>query len=92
MTNRSNYGSVAIRRVPAEGGNVYVPRYFGDNQKEPKYVKARERAVATFTSVNAIMRGKSIARLCAEASRTSRSNPRISESQLVKKISKILLN
>ena len=92
MANQSNYGSVAIRRVPAKCGNVYVPRYFGDSNKEPRHAKFRERTVAVFTNADAIMYSRSIARLCVQASRTSRREPRITESKLVSKISKLLLD
>ena len=92
MTNRSNYGSVAIRRVPTERGNVYVPRYFGDAHKEPKHVKARERTIATFTNADAMMYSKTIGRLCIQASKTLRRGSRITESQLVSKISKLLFD
>ena len=92
MTNRSNSGSVAIRRVQARYGNVYAPRYFGDAHQEPRHVKSRERTVAVFTNADALMYSKDIARLCVEASRTSRRQPRITESQLVNKINKVLLD
>ena len=92
MTNQSNYGSVTIRRVSAKYGNVYAPRYFGDRHKEPRHAKSRERTVVTFTNSDAIMFSKNIAMICAQASRTSRREPRITESKLVSKISKLLFD
>ena len=98
MTNQSNYGSVLIGKVPTESRSpirtlTYFPIYFGDDERARRLIRSRgERTVAMFTKVNAINHGNKIGRLCREASRTLRREPQITESQLVKKLTKILLN
>lgn len=86
------YGSVLIGRVPTESGITYFPRYFDDGAKTPRLRNNMEKMVAVFKKVNAVNRGNDIGKLCVKASETLERNPQISELELVKGLSKILLN
>lgn len=92
MRTQSNYGSVAVREVPTVYGDVYVPSYFGNHQKEPKHTRREGHTIFAIEGVDAIMHGSRIWNLCYQASRTPTHKPEISKEALKRGLSKLLTN
>ena len=94
QNDNSVYGSVLVGEVDIEGvGITYFPRYSDDGEETPKLRRSKgEKMVVAFTEVNAVDYSSDIGRLCEEASKTLELEPKISRKELVRGLSKILLN
>ena len=87
-TIETAYGSLALYSVLTEEGPFYVPGFSSVDQNQPRFPKKKRKTILFIEGVNAIMHGSRLWELCREASGT---NPRISESKLKEKVTKLVI-